>query len=153
MIPSISLATRPATESDRGFAYEVKRAALGPYVEQVWGWDEAVQQEFHAHAWRLRRPDIVVLDGQDAGTVQFVRRKADYHLGEFYLLPRHQGRGVGSQLLRQMLSRADEEGVPVTLQVIKINPARTLYERHGFRVCGETATHFLMERAARTPGG
>jgi GNAT superfamily N-acetyltransferase len=118
-----------------------------------WGWDEAVQQEFHARSWRLRRPDIIVVDGEDAGTVQLVRREADYHLGEFYLLPRHQGRGVGSRLLRQMLSLADAEGVPVTLQVIRINPARRLYERHGFRVRCETATHFLMERAPRAPGG
>lgn len=153
MIPPSPLTTRAATESDRGFAYEVKRAALGPYVEQVWGWDEAFQREFHARTWQLRRPDIIVLDGEDAGTVQLVRRDADYLLGEFYLLPRHQGCGVGSRLLRRMLSQADAERLAVTLQVIKINPARKLYERHGFRVTGETATHFLMERAPHPPGG
>jgi ribosomal protein S18 acetylase RimI-like enzyme len=32
----------------------------------------------------------------------------------------------------------------VTLQVLKVNPARRLYERLGFRVTGETPTHFLM---------
>jgi GNAT superfamily N-acetyltransferase len=151
MILPSTLTTRPAAESDRGFAYAVKRAALGPYVEQVWGWDEAVQQDFHSGAWEARRPDIIVLDGEDAGTVQFVRRDADYLLAEFYLLPRFQGRGVGSRLLRRMLGRADADGVPVTLQVIKINPARNLYERHGFRITGETATHFLMERAPPPP--
>jgi GNAT superfamily N-acetyltransferase len=149
MIPLPTLTTRPATESDRGFAYEVKRAALGPYVEQVWGWDEPLQQTFQARSWEAGRPDIIVLDGEDAGTVQFVRRQADYLLGEFYLLPRYHRRGVGARLLRQMLDRADAEGVGVALQVIKINPARNLYERHGFRVVGETATHFLMERAPR----
>jgi ribosomal protein S18 acetylase RimI-like enzyme len=152
MIPPPSLVTRAATDDDRGFAYEVKRAALGPYVEQVWGWDEPLQQDFHARAWEARRPDIIVLDGEDAGTVQFIRRDADYHLAEFYLLPRYQRRGVGSKLMRRMLGRADAEGVPVTLQVIKINPAQNLYGRHGFRVTGETATHFLMERAPRPPG-
>jgi GNAT superfamily N-acetyltransferase len=150
--PPLTLTTRPATENDREFVYEVKRAALGPYVEQVWGWDEAVQREFHAQAWQARHPDIIVLDGEDAGTVQLVRRDADYLLGEFYLLPRFQGCGVGSRLLRRMLGRADGEGVPVALQVIKINPARKLYGRHGFRVTGQTATHFLMERAPRRRG-
>ena len=143
-----TLATRPATEEDRRFAFEVKRAALGRYVEQVWGWDEEVQQDFHDRHWQLRHPDIIVLDGHDAGTVQFVRREDHYHLGEFYLLPEHQGKGVGSALLRMMLARADADGVPATLEVIKINPARSLYERHGFRVCGETATHYRMMREA-----
>ena len=35
------LVTRPATAGDQPFAYTVKRAALGTYVAQVWGWDEA----------------------------------------------------------------------------------------------------------------
>jgi GNAT superfamily N-acetyltransferase len=151
MNPPDSPKTRPATESDRGFAYEVKRAALGPYVEQVWGWDEAVQRAFHAREWDARRTDIIVIDGEDAGTVQFVRREADYLLGEFYLLPRFHRQGAGSRLMRRMLATADAEGLPVTLQVIKINPAKALYERHGFRVSGETATHFLMERTPQTP--
>jgi ribosomal protein S18 acetylase RimI-like enzyme len=81
--------------------------------------------------------------------VQFVRREADYLLGEFYLLPRFHRRGIGSRLMRRMLATADAEGLPVRLQVIKINPAKALYERHGFRVHGETATHFLMERVPR----
>lgn len=148
----MELAIRPATESDRGFAYEVKRAALGPYVEQLWGWDEPLQQAFHARTWEARRPDIIVIDGQDAGTVQLVRRDADYLLGEFYLLPRYQRQGVGSRLMRRMLAAADAEGLPVRLQVIQINPAKALYERHGFRVSGQTATHFLMERAPHPPG-
>jgi GNAT superfamily N-acetyltransferase len=152
MILPDSLATRPATEDDRGFAYQVKRAALGPYVEQVWGWDEAVQQAFHARAWEARRPDIIVVNGEDAGTVQFVRRDADYLLGEFYLLPRFHRQGIGSRLMRRLLDVADAEGVPVRLQVIRINPAKALYQRHGFRVHGETATHFLMERAPRPAG-
>jgi GNAT superfamily N-acetyltransferase len=125
MIPPGSLVTRPAEESDRGFSFEVKRAALGPHVEQVWGWDEAVQQDFHSRAWEARRPEIIVVDGEDAGTVQLVRRDADYLLGEFYLLPRFQGRGVGSRLLRRMLDRADAEGVPVALQASRSTPPGT----------------------------
>lgn len=85
--PAARLATRPPRESDRRFAYEVKRAALGPYVAQVWGWDEAEQQAWHAADWELRRTDVVVLDGQDVGTVRYVRREDDYHLAGFYLLP------------------------------------------------------------------
>ncbi|HEX2076897.1 MAG TPA: GNAT family N-acetyltransferase [Longimicrobium sp.] len=145
------LTTRPSLESDREFAYAVKRAALGPYVAQTWGWDEAEQQAWHAADWQLRRPDIIVLDGEDVGTVQYVRRQRGYHLGEFYLLPAHQRRGIGSRLLRRMLDRADAEGVPVRLEVIRINPAKSLYERHGFRVYGETETHYQMERAPGTP--
>ena len=39
-----SLTLRKAHPTDSEFAYSVKRAAFRSYVEQVWGWDEAVQQ-------------------------------------------------------------------------------------------------------------
>ncbi len=32
------------------------------------------------------------------------------------------------------------------LEVIKINPVKSLYLRYGFKDSGETKTHFLMER-------
>lgn len=143
--PGIRL--RSASEQDRRFAYEVKRAALGPYVAQVWGWDEEFQQSFHSHDWTVRRPEIVVLDGVDMGTVQFVRGEADYHIGELYVLPDYQRRGIGSHLLRRFLAIADAELLPVRLEVIRINPARSLYERHGFVICGETETHYHMVRS------
>lgn len=140
------LATRPAAEGDSRFAYEVKRAALGPYIQRTWGWDEQEQLAFHAREWELRRPDIIVLDGRDVGTFRCVRREEDYHVASFYLLPEFQGRGIGSRLLRRVLSRADADGVPVRLEVLRINPARSLYERVGFHPCGETETHFQMVR-------
>lgn len=153
MTDPLTLATRPAVEEDCRFAFEAKRAALGAYVEQVWGWDEQVQRDFHQRAWREHRPDIIVVDGHDAGTLRFVRHETHYHLGEFYLLPEFQGRGVGSALLRGMLARADAAGVPARLDVIRINPARSLYERHGFLVCGETETHYRMIREAGETAG
>lgn len=153
MLDHHELYTRPSSETDRRYAYEVKRAALGAYVDQVWGWDEEFQQEFHTKDWQVRRPEIIVFDGQDVGTLEYFRQEDHYHVGEFYLLPEYQRRGIGTELLERMLSRADHDGLPVRLEVLKINPARGLYERHGFLICGETETHFWMirEPATSTP--
>jgi ribosomal protein S18 acetylase RimI-like enzyme len=60
-------------------------------------------------------------------------------------LPAYQGRGIGTTLIRRLQQRARKEGVPVTLQVFKVNPARALYERLGFKVTGETDTHCRMK--------
>ncbi len=46
--------TRPATPDDYWFAYELKKQALGPYVKEVWGWDEEVQLSFHSKDSTLR---------------------------------------------------------------------------------------------------
>ncbi|WP_203337482.1 GNAT family N-acetyltransferase [Nocardioides limicola] len=50
--------------------------------------------------------------------------------------PRHQGRGVGSALLRTALARVDGDGVGAYLEASS-EGNRALYERHGFQVQGE----------------
>lgn len=144
------LVVRPAADDDLAFAFDVKRAAIGTYVARTWGWDEAFQRAFHAADWAAHRPDIVELDGTPIGTLEVVERPDHVYLGEFYLLPAYQGRGIGTALLRRALARADERGMPVRLQFLRVNPVRSLYERHGFRIANESATHYFAERA--TPG-
>lgn len=54
------------------------------------------------------------------------------------VVPSRRGRGYGAELLRALLARAREERYgSISLSVDRDNPARTLYERHGFRVVGE----------------
>ena len=70
-----------------------------------------------------------------------------------FLLPAEQRQGLGSVLVREVIARGVALGLPVRLRVFKTNPAHELYRRLGFAVVGETETHLLMERAARTAAG
>jgi ribosomal protein S18 acetylase RimI-like enzyme len=139
---------RPATESDSEFCYKVKKEALGQYVAQVWGWDEIFQREFHRRYFEVRRPDIVVYQGVDFGTIEVAKHTDHIHLGEFYLLPQFHRQGIGTLLLEQVLGEATAKGLPVRLEVLKNNPVQSLYKRHGFVITGQREHHFLMERAA-----
>ena len=138
---------RPATEADSEFCYNVKKQALGQYVAQVWGWDEAFQREFHRADFELRRPDVVVYRDLDIGTLEITSHADHIHLGEFYLLPQFQRQGIGTILLERVTDEATKKDLPVRLEVLKINPVRSLYLRHGFVISGEREHHFLMERA------
>ena len=42
--------------------------------------------------------------------------------------------------------QADAAHLPLELQVLKVNPAKGLYERLGLAVIDETKTHYLMRR-------
>lgn len=50
--------------------------------------------------------------------------------------PPWQGRGLGSALLREVLQRCDQEGIPAYLEATSLDNQR-LYRRHGFEVTGE----------------
>lgn len=43
-----NFAIRPARTPERERLYEIHRAALGPYVVEVWGWDDTRQVEMFA---------------------------------------------------------------------------------------------------------
>ena len=62
----------PADESHREFSYQVKKAALGGYITELWGWDETSQREFHTQDWSNKRPSIILYDNQPIGTIYFV---------------------------------------------------------------------------------
>ena len=149
-----TITLRPATEADRAFSWAVKEAALRPYVEAVWGWDEDEQRAFHRRDWETAPPDIILQDGAPVGTIAVHREvcaERCWHFGEFYILPEFQRRGLGTRVLLDLIRESASAGCGLRLEVIKINPAKRLYDRHGFRVTEETATHFLMERELSNP--
>ena len=71
-------------------------------------------------------------------TVEGAHPKSPEHwyLGFLGTAPEHQGRGLGADLLREVLARADEAGTAAYLE--SSNPRNlTLYRRHGFEVVEE----------------
>ena len=143
--PKITTELRPAGDGDRAFLWEVHRTALRPPVEATWGWDEAVQKRHFDEHFDTSGVSIVVIDGADAGYVCLLPRDDHLFLSNIALLLRHQGKGLGTRLIRMVLAQGLWKRLPVRLQVLKTNRARALYERLGFSQSGETETHFLME--------
>jgi ribosomal protein S18 acetylase RimI-like enzyme len=61
------------------------------------------------------------------------------------VVPSKRGHGIGEQLLAALLERAREAGhTALSLSVEPGNPARKLYERHGFEVVEEGAEAWTM---------
>ena len=135
---------RPATAHDYDFLRWLHRATLREYVDQTWGWDEDRQATLFRERFDPSRDQIVLVDGQDAGVLRVERREGGLFLASLLIAPAYQGHGVGTAILEDLKAEAARAGVPLGLQVLKVNPARRLYERHGLRVTAETATHYLM---------
>ena len=143
---------RKATRDDKAFTYEVKRAAMREYVEQVWGWDEDQQRQLHDRRFREQDFQIINLDGEDVGIMSVAARPDCLFVNQLYVLPEYQGQGVGRKCMLIVMERATGLGLPVRLQVMKVNPrAVAFYQRLRFTITGETATHVLMQ-AATDPG-
>jgi ribosomal protein S18 acetylase RimI-like enzyme len=142
---------RPATDADSGFLETLHAATMRHVVEQIWGWDAADQHERFHREFDASRSQIVVVDGMDAGVIAIEKREDGWFLANIQIGPAYQSRGLGSRLIGAILAGAHAASLSVTLQVLKVNRARRLYERLGFVTAGETDTHFLMRAAHRLP--
>ena len=68
-----------------------------------------------------------------------------FFLRAIEILPTHQGLGIGASIIQEIIDDAASKQKPISLSVLKVNPAKSLYERLGFSTIEETDTHFIMK--------
>ena len=136
---------RPATAADREWLWQTKTRCLRRYVEQTWGvWDEASQRARFDDMFDVSEIQVIVLAGGDAGFIAARHAPDEIRLFHIMIAAEFQNQGLGTAVLRELLAVAQVRGVPVRLQVLRVNPARRLYDRLGFAVIEETPTHNRM---------
>lgn len=137
--------------ADEDFAFEAKRAAMGPHILKRWNWDEAFQRDLHARHYR-EKPFFAIRRGdQRLGTLSLLRQSDHLRFGEFYLFPACQRQGIGTAVLVHCLAVADRLRLPVRLEHLRWNPVGALYQRHGFQLVGRSETHCFLQRAPSGP--
>jgi ribosomal protein S18 acetylase RimI-like enzyme len=148
----VNLGYRACTREDEAFLYALHRSTMRVYVEETWGeWDETWQRETFRRRFSPEDVFILQLDGEDIGMVSVQERTEELFLSRIEILSAYQRRGIGSQVLRELIEQAGAQGKAVALKVLKSNrSARSLYQRLGFGVTGETDTHYVM--ATLVPG-
>ncbi|MCA9914127.1 MAG: GNAT family N-acetyltransferase [Anaerolineae bacterium] len=135
---------RPVDSTDFTFLYTLHRAALGPYVEKLWGWDDDWQRMHYEANYRPTIMRIIQVVWQDAGMVSLAEYDEYFLLRQIEILPRFQGHGLGSAVIHHLQEQAADAGKFLLLRVFKINPAQHLYLRLGFRIISEDDVHLTM---------
>jgi GNAT superfamily N-acetyltransferase len=133
----MKIALRAARPVDYGFARQLCFTTMRELVEQTFGWDEYSQDATFARQFVLSEVRIITLDGEDIGWIQTQSSDRTINLGQFFIAPERQGRGIGSAVLKQLLAESGKRGKDMSLSVMKGNPALGFYRRHGFRVTHE----------------
>jgi len=119
-------------------------------------WDDATKRAFleqqfaaqDAH-YRGNYPgatlDVIELDGTRAGRLYVYRGPSDIRIMDIALMPEFRGRGIGTELLRGLVEEAAASQRKLSIHVEFNNPARSLYERLGFRPVSEEGIYLLLE--------
>ena len=140
------LKIRKAQATDSEFVFAVKKAAFREYVEQIWGWEDTYQRDLHNRRFAAQDLRIIQFHGTDVGFLS-TSTSDMLKVDQLYILPEYQGKGIGAACMKRIIDDANAEQKPVTLQVLRINTRATaFYQRLGFTIVDENATHFQMKR-------
>ncbi len=152
MVSPERIGLRDSVPADFDFLFALHAATIKEYVELTWGWDEAAQVQRYRDTFEPGDTRIVTLDGTDIGMMAVEEREAETFLALIEIAPRHQHQGIGTALICKLMAEAAEKGKSVGLQVLKVNPAKALYDQLGFKVIGETEAHYIMRSTGPAEG-
>jgi GNAT superfamily N-acetyltransferase len=138
---------RPATIDDATWMAELRAIVMRPDLERLGRYDETRVRRRFLDAYRPEHTSVIEVDGVTAGLVALRPEPGERWVEHFYLAPEHQGAGLGTAVLEQLLAD-DGDPRPFRLNVLQGSPARRLYERHGFTLERQDEVDVWMVRRA-----
>jgi ribosomal protein S18 acetylase RimI-like enzyme len=139
-----SIDFRRATENDFDFLYALHVATMKEYVDKTWGWNDVFQETTFRKRYIPAELQIITCDGKDMGMLSIEEREDDVFLRAIEVHPDYQNKGVATSIIHTIIADGIQKKKPVRLYVLKANPAKRLYDRLGFSIIEETATHYIM---------
>jgi ribosomal protein S18 acetylase RimI-like enzyme len=146
---------RPVTPDDDDFVLELYASTRGDLAEMqcdaitraqlIRMQCHAQQQHYRAAYPRAQVSLVLDQDGTRVGRIYVDRAPHEIRLVDISLLPQYRRRGIGQQLLQNLMEEGERAGLPVRLSVMAGNPASHLYQRLGFGPGTMRGAHQLME--------
>ncbi|KQQ20947.1 acetyltransferase [Rathayibacter sp. Leaf299] len=124
---------RAATADDAEWIAELRAVVMRPDLERLDRYDEHRVRHRFLDGFAPERTRVIVVDGVDVGCIASRVEDDAVWIEHFYLATSAQGRGTGSAVLRHVMAEEARARLPFRIDVLKLSPARRLYERHGFR--------------------
>ncbi len=137
---------RPATQEDIPFLLALRRTTMDAHLAAS-GADTGEANHMQRLMGAFDCAQVLLLEGRPIGMLKVKRGEREWKIIQIQVVPEMQGKGLGAQILSEVITEADTAKAMLTLSVLKANPARALYERLGFVVEGESEFEFSMRRA------
>jgi ribosomal protein S18 acetylase RimI-like enzyme len=146
---------RPVQEEDEELLLELYSSTRADEMALV-PWDAAQKQAFllmqfsaqqkHYRAYFPHAThDMILAEGQAIGRLYVDRRETEIRILDITLLPQARGRGIGTQILLDLMKEADHRNQSCSIYVECFNRSLGLFQRLGFVKTEESGASWLME--------
>jgi GNAT superfamily N-acetyltransferase len=138
-----SITFRPAIQNDGAFILTVEEATMRAYAEALWGdWKRSITLEEFDHSDHY----VIEIENISVGVLHIVEDAQSLMVKKLYIEPCYQRRGIGAKALKWVSKIAKDRDLPITLSVLRTNPAINFYKREGFVVTSETPDRVHMAK-------
>src|SRR5262245_54280437 len=142
----LEIELRQATVEDTKFLWDVFHIAMKDYITQTRGeWNEQREESQFRDQLDLSAAQVIRSKNLEVGFIMAPIKDNARWIHTICIVPEHQNIGIGTEVVRSVIAEAETQSMPLYLSVLKVNPARRLYERLGFVVIEETEHHFRMK--------
>jgi len=87
---------------------------------------------------------VILRDKQAVGLIKLGVLPVSLHIRQLQILPEYHRMGMGSYVIDVVKRQARKLNLPITLNVLLENPAKSLYLRHGFLVTEKNDFEYKM---------
>jgi len=133
-----------ARDVDTNFLVQLRKLTMVEHLEKAGLY---LSEEEHLSRVKINFDSsfIVKQKEEQVGAIKYVETSNEIEILQLQILPNHQGKGIGKQLMNYMIQVSSSLNKDLILRVLKENPARYLYERFGFQTIGEDQYEFHMK--------
>ena len=89
---------------------------------------------------------VIIYNKKNAGRFYTWENEIEIRLLDITLLYQFRGKGIGTELLQQLIARSNKTQKKLSLHVEASNPILKLYQRLGFIYIKNNGRHYYMER-------
>ncbi len=141
------LSFRDTTLDDCEYILYLKDLCLRWYIEIIYGWDFDVQRKLTKKELEQHKDDMKIIkyNNKDVGVTTFYEENGEYVVGLIMVHPDCQNLGIGSKIISEYIKIAKDDKKRIIIKTYKLNPAKKLYERLGFKKYNEDDTHVYLD--------
>jgi ribosomal protein S18 acetylase RimI-like enzyme len=154
---SRGLTLRRESDADLPFLMQVFAASRADELAIV-PWTGDQKRGFLIHQFSAQRShyyshfpdtafDVIELNGKPIGRLYLDERETRVHVIDIALIPGSRDGGIGTAFLTAIQDYARARGKGVDIFVERMNPAKSLYDRLGFKVVREEDVYLEMDWA------
>ncbi len=133
-----------ANQSDRAYFLSIRKTTMVEHLEKA-GLFLSDDEHLTRIDYAFECSYIILLSNERVGTIKYREHDDKIELIQIQIHPDYQSLGLGRAVLEKIITFAISKLKFVELKVLKVNPARHLYERLGFVIVGGDEYEFHMK--------